>query len=263
MANINSPATAPDRDDKPRGTPIFELLRQDHLDISRLFDAVEGSVDADERRLLCQELVQELQRHTAAEAEIFYERLENEPASRSRLAESRQDHADIDQQLIELRALTRAYQASAAPDDDEGDVDVDEAVLARVIDLRIAFDRHVRSEEDEVFAAAQALLDKDEARTLGKAFAARKRALALGDGDDVDLDDGPDADLPVLGERAGGRGPALALSDLALDPGLEDRGVGSDGSWPQAPLRRLAPLGGGELDQGLEDRGVGAGKKGD
>ncbi|MDP2340324.1 MAG: hemerythrin domain-containing protein [Deltaproteobacteria bacterium] len=230
--DFHEPEAARDDDEQRTGHPIFELLRQDHEDITRLFNAIEASIDPDERLVISQELIRDLRLHSTAEADVFYERLENEPASRTRLMESRQEHEDIDLQLDRL---------AQADDDDD--------LLDLIADLRIAVDHHVRSEEDEVFAAAQALLDKDEARTLGVAFASRKRTLALALADDV----------ATAGPRVGD-GIVLPLSGVELDAGLEDRGVGSDGSTPQAPTSSpLGGLAGGELDQGLEDRGVGAG----
>jgi hypothetical protein len=230
VSNLTLPGPDLDDDDGQTAQPIFDLLRQDHEDISHLFNAIEATIDPDERLVISRELIRDLHLHSAAEQDVFYERLENEPASRSRLMESRVEHADIDDQLDRL-----------------ADADDDDDLLHLIADLRIAVDHHVRSEEDEVFAAAQALLDKDEARALGVAFAARKRALALEQGDDV------------VAHPAGGE-IVLPLSGVALDPGLEDRGIGSDGSISQAPTTStLAATPGGELDQGLEDRGVGAG----
>ena len=232
MANMNSHQNLHDTDSTaPVRTPIFDLLRQDHQDVARLFLEIEASIDPDEQLVLCQRLVRALKLHAAAEEDVFYERLEAEPASRTRMNESRDEHDELD---LKLDRLARA-------DDDTEDLP------GLVAELRTAVEHHVRSEEDEVFAAAQALLDKDEARTLGAAFLARKRALA-GALSTFNSDDGDLGDSPTV----------LPLAGVSMDPGLEDRGVGSDGSSSSSSSPPSLP-GAAELDQGLEDRGVGAG----
>lgn len=197
-----------------KGIPITALLHDDHLAVSALFNAIESAKTAGERFSLVQQLVRELKLHSQAEEDIFYERLEQEHAARRRMNESRDDHSDIDLQLDRLARL-------------DGE---DDRLLLLVQDLKTDVDRHVQREEEEVFASADAFLDAGEAESLGQAFLARKKILVGGGGAeaDADVDDAELAHAPQVGV------PPVSLQTSAdLDPGFEDRGVGSDGSSPQ------------------------------
>ena len=135
---------------------IYEVIRSEHARISQLLEALAGE-DADEAEALFTEVRDRLERHARAEEAVFYDILvQSGEQTRALAREAEEEHAEVRRLLAELEGM----RASG------------EAWHKGVASLTLAVQRHVEREENEIFAAVEAILDDDQARTLAETFEA-------------------------------------------------------------------------------------------
>ncbi|MDC0671927.1 hemerythrin domain-containing protein [Nannocystis radixulma] len=133
---------------------IYEVIRAEHAGISQLLEELRGE-DAEE---LLATVRDQLERHARAEEAVFYDVLvqSGDEKLRTLAREAEAEHSEVRRLLAELEAMP-----------------ADDAKWAAVVEsLVLAVQRHVEREESEIFAAMEAILDDDQARTLAETFEA-------------------------------------------------------------------------------------------
>lgn len=126
-----------------------ELLKQQHKEVARLFEAIESTDDAADKKALFLELASNLVAHDGIEREIFYPACEEVMGLNDDLGEALVEHGVIEFSL---------YQANEALGKDDFDFKV--TVLQEIVE------HHVEEEENEFFPAAEKALGGDSLELL-------------------------------------------------------------------------------------------------
>jgi hemerythrin superfamily protein len=135
------------------GPNIYDLLRQDHKDVKKLFNQVIDSEKFDEK--LYVQIKKALIVHMKGEEKFFYPRLENNPETRQITLESYEEH-DVGKQIIN--------------DIDMSDRSKGDWMFAKIKVLSEAIDMHVKEEETELFKEAKKVLSHDDEHQIGRLF---------------------------------------------------------------------------------------------
>lgn len=140
---------------------VFELLKNDHEKVSRIFEQLESAPasDASSRRQLFVQLKQELDLHTHAEETIFYPVLKQAAATREITLDAYEEHQEVKNLLAELEGLRM---------DDEEWQDI-------LVELRENVEHHVEVEENEMFEQARGILSPAQIVELGDRIQADKQ----------------------------------------------------------------------------------------
>jgi hemerythrin superfamily protein len=142
---------------------VITMLRDDHKAVRALFRKYEATGDdaTKTRQKLVEEITQELLAHAAAEEQVFYAAVKRDvPSERDDVLEGHEEHRVAERLLDELSTL---------PPDDE-------TFHAKVTVLIEAVRHHVKEEEDDLFPAVRAEIDRKTLKELGEAFATAKAA---------------------------------------------------------------------------------------
>lgn len=141
---------------------LYQLLRQDHQKVKRLFERIDDTFGATtkSRERLFSELKQELELHSELEESHFYPALEQQEELQDLIEDAREEHAEMAELLAAL---------------DEGDKD-DEEWASQLEELRETVETHVEEEEGEIFPKAQELLDQGRADAIAQAIEQEKAA---------------------------------------------------------------------------------------
>jgi iron-sulfur cluster repair protein YtfE (RIC family) len=141
----------------------LELLRKDHQLVARVFEQLEAAAHSKghKREDLFNRLRDELRLHSTIEERVFYPALAERPESRESILESLEEHKLVDQLLDELDATALD----------------DEHWPAKLKVLKENVERHVESEEADVFPKARQLLGEQKLAELGKRLAEEKKQL--------------------------------------------------------------------------------------
>ena len=142
------------------------LLMEDHDVLRRLFRAYVGADDSLSRRRLVKEIKGVLEAHSRIEEEVFYPavmRVRSEQA-RDCVRTGLEDHHVLDGMVAELEGLEA----------DDANFD------AKVSLLRDSVERHLRTEEERMFAEARIHLTDERLERLGREMAALRQAAPGG-----------------------------------------------------------------------------------
>lgn len=139
---------------------IWQAIKDDHRAIDRLFRRLARTADGDvpEREHLFERLRDALDRHGRAEEEAFYPELQQLVATRERVPEVLEDHAQF---LIALEDLAATPKGS-------------EIWSVRCAKLDREVRRHIRYEEDVLIPAARENIAPREAEAMLRRFEAAK-----------------------------------------------------------------------------------------
>jgi hemerythrin superfamily protein len=138
---------------------IFKRLAEEHGEVSVMLKRVAASTpDSDVRRELFPKIRQELLSHAKAEESEFYSLLRSREETSELVADSLEDHQEMEDLLAELSAM----EPSSASWKDTFDR------------LVVAVQEHVKQEEDELFSEASDILSKEEAQEIEQRFLASK-----------------------------------------------------------------------------------------
>lgn len=139
---------------------IYELLEDDHREVSSLFEEIEACLEHGERRRarsLFRDLKSKLTAHAKAEQEVFYrplKELAREEEGEDLAWEGEEEHHVICLLLSELDRLP-----------------IDEEVWpAKIKVLSEIVDHHVEEEENEIFREARKLFSNEETRLMAKSM---------------------------------------------------------------------------------------------
>lgn len=127
-----------------------ELLKAQHQEVAKLFEAIEGADDTDKEELFKQ-LAAKLTAHDGIEREIFYPACQEAMGLNDLLGEALVEHGIIEFGL---------YQANEALGED--DFDFKTAVLKELVE------HHVQEEEQEFLPKAEKALGGDSLELLGR-----------------------------------------------------------------------------------------------
>ena len=135
---------------------IYQLLKQDHQKVKRLFERLAEASDGPKktRERLFAELKQELELHTQVEEKHFYAALKSFEETKDLVEEALEEHDEMKRMLEEL---------------DQADAD-DEGWDQQLSELQESVEDHVEEEETELFPQAQQVLDQDKADAIAKAI---------------------------------------------------------------------------------------------
>jgi iron-sulfur cluster repair protein YtfE (RIC family) len=135
----------------------FELLKQDHKKVSKLFAQIESAKGAAKTSLFNQ-LKAELDLHAHIEETVLYPALENTDEAREITLEAYEEHKVVKDLLGEL--------ANAGTPNDEWD--------AKLTVLKENVEHHVEEEEGELFGKARKALGQERIEELGAELEAEK-----------------------------------------------------------------------------------------
>lgn len=126
------------------------LLETDHQKVKGLFELIQQTDDAEEKRTLFQEIKGELQLHSEIEEEVFYPAFERMPEFRERVQRFIEEHQDISDLL-----------------DDIDESEEIEEVADQIERLSEEFERHVKDEEEDFFPRIRKVCDQAQLDDLG------------------------------------------------------------------------------------------------
>jgi hemerythrin-like domain-containing protein len=141
---------------------VTEVLRQAHQRFRALFTEYLGS-GTDRKREIFRTLKEDLQIHARIEEELFYPavvRVRSQEA-RAVVRNGLEEHQILEGLIAEIEQM------------DAGDQGYDERFAA----LRENVERHLRDEEEFIFAQAQSHLSEARLEKIGSEMEARKKAL--------------------------------------------------------------------------------------
>lgn len=138
-------------------TDVFQILRADHQEVSRLMDQIKQA-DGQQKQQLFSRLQEELNTHMNLEEQFFYPKLEEIDDLADLVQDSYADHDDIRQILQQMS---------------EQDFNSDEW-QANCEALEDTKDDHVDVEEEEIFPQAMELVDSNVLNQIGEQIAAEK-----------------------------------------------------------------------------------------
>lgn len=138
----------------------IQLLKKQHREVESLFKKIDGTEDADERRLLMEQVRSALALHTRIEEEMFY------PAIRG--LETKKATEMVDEAYEEHHVVKLVLDELPRVDPE------DERFEAKMTVLRELIQHHVDEEESEMFKLARKL-GEDELDAIGDRMAAEAR----------------------------------------------------------------------------------------
>lgn len=136
---------------------IYDLLKQDHKDVKKLFKQIVESERYDAN--IYSQIRKALQVHMTGEEKLFYPRLENNEETRQITLEAYEEH-DVGKQIMN--------------DIDMSNKTEDDRLFAKVKVLSETIDMHVKEEEDELFKKAKKVLSHDDEHEIGRLFEQEK-----------------------------------------------------------------------------------------
>lgn len=144
---------------------ILERLKQDHDMVRQMSAQIMETEDADERKTLFREMMNEVEAHRQAEEQVVYRRMEktDDDEAKEFAFEGEQEHALV-HQLMELLAKSRR----------KGDL----KWHARFKALKDLLEHHIEEEESEAFPKIEELFDRAELEKMTEEFEKKKEKAA-------------------------------------------------------------------------------------
>ncbi len=142
---------------------LWQFIANEHTDIEELFRETFGAPDTGEpdRSRMFEQLKLALDRHSRMEEAVFYPALQQYDETRHLIADALDAHHEVREGLKEL-----------SQSDENG-----EDWIERLRELHEEVEAHMREEENEIFRAAQRVVDADEAEELRR----RMEEMKLGE----------------------------------------------------------------------------------
>lgn len=130
----------------------IKLLTEDHNKVRKLFGKVKASDSNSEKNKLFKQIKQELEIHTHIEEKIFYPKVRENKEIEDIVAESLQEHHQVDVLMREIENLT----------DDSEKLEPKMKVLMEDVE------HHAQEEEGEMFPKIEENFSDSELRELGE-----------------------------------------------------------------------------------------------
>ncbi len=139
------------------GPSIFDLLKQDHQDVKKLFKRIIDSERFDGGTYA--QIKKALKIHMAGEEKVFYPRLEKNSETRLLTLEAYEEH-DLGKQIM--------------TDIDMSDKNEEDRMFAKIKVLNETIEMHLKEEEDDLFKKAKHVLSNEEEHEIGRLFEEEK-----------------------------------------------------------------------------------------
>ena len=141
---------------------IYDILKNDHRNVLDMMDAV-VKADDDDRKSILTLIHTELAMHSKAEEEVFYRPLKEKLSNDEIIDHLFDDHDEIDKLLATL-------QTSSAKDGNW---------MGDIRKLRTVLERHIKTEEGQVFPLAHEQFSSSQAEQFGLRLLAEKGKLGM------------------------------------------------------------------------------------
>jgi rubrerythrin len=146
---------------KVGGADIYERLKQDHLEVKKMFEELTNGDGGAGSEKLFDKLKKEIEAHSRAEEAVLYEPLKKEEETKEVILEGYQEHHAAD---LFLREMADGKTGS-------------DIWMAKASVLMEMVEHHVVEEEGEMFQKARMVLDDERARAMVKEFETEKKKL--------------------------------------------------------------------------------------
>ncbi len=140
---------------------IYDYLQEDHNNVAQLFAYFEACNDEDEQFLIVDKLNNELILHVESAEGTFYKALEEHKEGIDIALAGEQDHADIEEKIVEIKALNMPISAWQE----------------KISELKTLVERHVSKEEGKIFKIAKQLLSDEDALRLKEEMSHHKNEM--------------------------------------------------------------------------------------
>jgi hypothetical protein len=140
---------------------VYDVLKEDHKEVSKLMDRIEKAGEGDSREKLFLEVKKELDLHAFVEETYFYPALKEADQSKEITLEAYEEHRVVKILLEELEGL---------------DQDAEEWG-AKFKVLKENVEHHVEEEEGELFKQARKILSDEQAEAIGAEIVTEKAKL--------------------------------------------------------------------------------------
>ena len=141
----------------------IELLKQDHDEAMEMIERLElverGAQLRGSNLELFGQLKSALTLHTLIEEQVFYHSLANLKETEELIKKSYDEHRTVDELLVKMSAPSQDWRVALG-------------------ELKAAFRRHVREEENELFPKAERLLGAQRLQEMGRQITNIKRGKA-------------------------------------------------------------------------------------
>ncbi|HZS46588.1 MAG TPA: hemerythrin domain-containing protein [Blastocatellia bacterium] len=128
----------------------IDFLTKDHREVESLFKQINS--DPDNGQVLAGQLRLALLAHTRIEEQIFYPALKKFDELRDLVAESLQEHQQVEKELEQMSSIS-----------------MDSKSWQNIVDkLQRDVEHHVREEEGEMFPKVQRLIDEETLNEMGR-----------------------------------------------------------------------------------------------
>jgi len=140
---------------------IYTQLKKDHQELKKILKQMVGSKESEgaKRKKLLREFKENLLAHALAEEKLLYTELERHKRSHDLALEAEEEHHVA---VLMLRELEQCDVA-------------DEHWKAKATVLKEMLEHHIEEEEDEMFATAHRVLDKDMEQEMAQRFPQQKQ----------------------------------------------------------------------------------------
>jgi hypothetical protein len=139
---------------RPKGDEHMDatkLLKEQHDEVSELFEEIEGSESDSRKQELFTELADKLAAHATIEEKIFYPSAYVGEELKDLLKEAVEEHLGMKRIMADLLEMDAT----------------DESFDAKIMVLKEQVEHHVEEEEGELFKTVRKTLSKDELEALG------------------------------------------------------------------------------------------------
>lgn len=152
-----------ERHSRPAFPAAIRMIRMDHARVLACYQKVKPGMSPSELGAICRKICRMLDIHNQLEEELFYPALRECGMPLPVLERSRKDHADMHQQMEQVRSLAGTAQTQEQVD----------ALTALIAAVR----QHVSEEEAQVLPAAQRLMGPQRLNALGAQMTRRRFEL--------------------------------------------------------------------------------------
>ena len=129
----------------------LELLKQDHQTVKSLFDQIDDTEDAKQRKKLFDQIDTELNIHAHIEETVFYPEMQKIDELKEMVEEALEEHQEVKTLLEEMEAID--------PENEQFSASLEE--------LMENVEHHVAEEEDEMFPKVREQCDQATLDRLG------------------------------------------------------------------------------------------------
>jgi hemerythrin-like domain-containing protein len=139
--------------------------------VRELFDRYEAARSLDAKRTIFRQIRGEVEAHGSIEEQVFYPALRADGGAEARalVRDAGEAHGEIESLLADVAGVADA--TAIGPEGAEAAMD------DRVADLRVAIERHVAEEEDEILPLAEDRLGDLRLEDLGRRMLSMKPAV--------------------------------------------------------------------------------------